>query len=167
MNCEVLQPNFVWNGQLVSGVTDTLSMGKLTFRLNETSNLKIWTSNPNDGLDGRVENDTTQLNGLMTGLSGVYTIEGEHPDFLTFQEAIEALEERGVAGEVTFKVRNGIYQEQLTLKEIIGADSLQTITFESESGDSSKVVLNEIFNNNNHYIMKLDGADWITFKGMT
>lgn len=166
---ETIQPTYLWNGQLKSGATDTFSIGTADFLPIFPNTLKIWTSQPNDSVDPIVEDDTLQVNELITGLAGTYTIGGVSPDFIDFEEAAKFLNRGGVLEAVTFKIRDGVYQEQITLQEIIGVDSLNSVIFESESEDSTSVILNEQINVDAelNYILKLDGTDWITFKGLT
>ncbi|MCK6641873.1 MAG: hypothetical protein L6Q81_17490 [Bacteroidia bacterium] len=74
-------------------------------------------------------------------LSGIYTIGGVSPSFPTFNAAATALETFGVSGPVIFNVRNGTYTESVYLTAITGSSSTNTITFQSESGDSALVLL--------------------------
>ena len=75
-------------------------------------------------------------------LSGTYTIGGLTPDFVSINSAITALDSNGVNGSVIFNIRDGIYNEGLKINSIPGASSINTITFQSESHDSSLVELN-------------------------
>lgn len=83
----------------------------------------------------------TQLFGWSQPLSGNYTIGGISPSFGTFAAALQQLDSFGVAGPVTFLIRNGTYNEPLFVDSVAGASEINTITFRSESGDSSAVVL--------------------------
>ncbi len=74
-------------------------------------------------------------------LTGSYTIGGATPDYSDFTTAVSALELNGVSGPVVFNVRNGTYTESVYMTNIIGSSSANTITFQSESGDSSLVTL--------------------------
>lgn len=75
-------------------------------------------------------------------LSGIYTIGGSLPDYASFGAALSALNAQGVNGAVIFDVRNGTYTEGLVITAIPGASSANTITFRSESADSTAVILN-------------------------
>jgi PKD repeat protein len=72
----------------------------------------------------------------LAQLAGVYTIGGLNPDFNTITQAIDTLHNAGMSGPVIFKIRNGIYNENLNLSYL-----RDTITVQSESGDSSSVVI--------------------------
>ena len=100
-------------------------------------------------------------------LSGAYTI-GNGGDYANFTSAITALNVFGINGAVAFDVISGTYNEQLLLMPVTGASSTNTITFQSQSGDSTNVILQ--YNNSSpttNYTIKLNGADYITFNGIT
>jgi hypothetical protein len=79
---------------------------------------------------------------LAQALNGNYTIGGTNPNFLTINAAVQQLDSVGVSGPVTFWIRNGTYPEVLFIDSVNGASATNTITFRSESGDSSAVVIN-------------------------
>ncbi|MFC2116067.1 T9SS type A sorting domain-containing protein [Bacteroidota bacterium] len=101
-------------------------------------------------------------------LSGSKTIGGTVPDYNTFTDAITALNSNGVNGAVIFNVRSGTYSEQLTLTEITGASSSNTITFQSESGDSTDVIIDYAPSSApSNYTMNMNGVDYVIFKNLT
>ncbi len=162
------QPAVNWTGNLASSDTARVQLGTMTVSAGTVYTLRAWSFNPNGGADPTPLNDTASLYKLRAGLSGVYTIGGVSPDFVTFNEAAIALRDGGVVGTVTFNVRNGIYNEQLRLGPITGVDSMQTVTFQSESGDSSQVSLT--FDANSYestYTLRLDSAEWLIFRQLT
>ena len=133
-------------------------------------NLKVWTTNPNDTIDFNSVNDTMQFTfyGCDNLLSGTYTIGGSNPDYATFSDAVIALNQCGIDGPVTFNVAGGTYDEQISLSDIPGASSTNTITFQSASGDSSDVTLQYgAANSGENHVVKLEGTSYITFKDMT
>ncbi|MFH1320025.1 MAG: hypothetical protein ABII90_05140, partial [Bacteroidota bacterium] len=102
--------------------------------------------------------------------TGTYTIGGSSPDYADFSAAVTDLNTNGLVGNgpVTFDVRTGTYTEQIVINQITNASAVNTITFQSESGDSTDVTLSyslAVFLDN--YTVKLNGADYITFKSMT
>ncbi|MCB9233170.1 MAG: PKD domain-containing protein [Bacteroidia bacterium] len=101
-------------------------------------------------------------------LMGTYTIGGITPDYASFNGAVSALVTNGIAGPVIFDVRNGIYTEQVHIPQIFGVSSANTITFRSQNGDSSQVVLQ--FNSLNpveNYTLLLDTMDYVTVSKIT
>ena len=99
-------------------------------------------------------------------LTGVYTIGGINPSFSTIDSAFRALDSNGVGGSVVFNIRDGVYQEQLSLTNVTGASAANRITFQSESLDSSLVVISTNGGSNNNYTLKIN-ADFVSFKHLT
>jgi len=65
-------------------------------------------------------------------------------------------------------VRDGVYEEQVKIFAIPGASAINTVTFESESGDSSKVELHyKQINQVNDFTLKLSGAAFVNFKKLS
>lgn len=103
---------------------------------------------------------------ISGALSGVYTI-GTGGDFPSFASASNALNSFGVSGAVIFNVFTGTYTEQVTLNQIAGVSSTNTILIKSQSGDSSDVTLQFASNATNNYVLKLNGTDYCTIQNMT
>jgi hypothetical protein len=136
-----LQTPFSFTGSVVGNSNSVATnIGSFSFNNNTNYAIKIWTSNPNGTADGTPQNDTLILNSIYAALNGNYTIGGTNPNFLTFNQASNNLRNGGVLGNVTFNVRDGKYIEQLTLDSIPFQNNF-TITWQSESLDSSKVYL--------------------------
>lgn len=73
-------------------------------------------------------------------LSGTYTVYGTTPYAATIQDACDSLMLFGQSGPVVFDVRdNLIINEDVVLNAVAGNSAANTITFKSESNDSSKV----------------------------
>ncbi|MEA3505737.1 MAG: DUF4465 domain-containing protein [Bacteroidota bacterium] len=104
---------------------------------------------------------------IKQALSGEYTIAPENGDYSSFTNAISDLTELGVSGAVTFNVASGTYDEYIILPEIIGTSETKTITFKSQSGNNDDVILSYNSGYTEKAIIKLDGADYITFRDMT
>jgi len=99
-------------------------------------------------------------------MEGDYYI-GTGLDYETFTDAVIDLISIGVSAPVTFYIASETYTEQIVIPEITGASETNTITFQSESGDSTDVILTYSADSTNHYTLMLDGADYIIFKDMT
>lgn len=161
----VSQAPFNYNGLLFTGESDTVTIGNYAFSYG--SNLiDARTANPNGGIDADPLNDSSAVT-INVRMSGAYTIGGTTPDFAKFNNAIAALNANGICGPVVFNMRAQTDTMQSVITPITGADSANTITFQSESGDSSSVLLTwpsvDTLNATN-YLIRLDGADYITFK---
>ncbi|QMU29862.1 PKD domain-containing protein [Adhaeribacter radiodurans] len=161
----VAQPPINWSGSLASTASEEVTLKTYTFTGAPLFNIKTWTSSPNNQLDPNRYNDTATVQNLVAALSGVYTIGGSSPDFKTFTEAVTVLNNAGVVGPVTFKVRNGTYNEQVVIGKVTGASATNKIVFESESGDSTKAVLS--YNQENSvldYTLLVNGGEYLSFK---
>jgi hypothetical protein len=101
------------------------------------------------------------------GMSGSYTIGGTNPDFNTFKQAYDTLYSKGVSGAVVFNVRQGTYNQQILMNHVSGMSSTNTVTFQSDNGDSSQVILTYTPSSSANYVVWLNGADYFTFKQIT
>ncbi len=158
-----------WTGNILPGDTqDSILVDSFQFDIDVLYSLKVWTSNPNGTNDSNNINDTLNVTDLYASMGGVYTIGGISPDFDNLSDAIDALFPGGIYDSVEFNIRDGIYNEQITIPEIPGTDSLNTITFQSESGDSTAVKITyDNASNTQWSTIKMDGADWLRFKHLS
>ncbi len=164
-----LQTAYSWTGTLSSGGIANVTIGTYSFAASTSYNIKVWSSNPNAGIDGNAANDTTNIVNMKQGLSGTYTIGGTTPDYASFGAAAFVLNNSGICGAVTFNVRDGSYNEQLMFLQIPNASATNTVTFQSQSGDSSKVILYYASGGsmNNNFTVQLNGTDYLNFKQIT
>jgi hypothetical protein len=103
-------------------------------------------------------------------LNGTYTINPSGSgatNFLSFSEAVTALQLLGVSGPVTFNVAAGTYTEKLTIPAITGASASNTITFDGGTGNASTRILQYTTSSTTDYVVKLTGADYFRFKNLT
>jgi parallel beta-helix repeat protein len=158
----------IFNRTFASGDTVHVRLGSYIFKKDSVYNFTAWSSLPNGSADQKSSNDTLQINNTTPAMSGVYTIGGTTPDFTTFTAAINALKSKGIIDSVRFRVRSGTYYEQLTIPHINGSANRNSIIFESQSFDSTAVVLeygSSLYDSN--YVVQLNGADGVTFRYMT
>ncbi len=97
-------------------------------------------------------------------LSGNYTIGSVPSDFASIEEAVDSLNNFGINGTVIFNIKPGTYNSQYTLSQVWGSSATNTITFQSQTGDSTDVVLTS---DSTDYLFKLDNASYITFNHLT
>ncbi|NBV14932.1 MAG: hypothetical protein EBS07_12875, partial [Sphingobacteriia bacterium] len=158
----VAQTPFSWTGSLVQNAVSTpITVGTFTFVPGTNYTILSSTSSPNGGTDGNTLNDQLSIN-TAPALSGTYTI-GSGGNYSSFASAIAALQLNGVCGPTTFKVLPGSYIETVIIPQISGANSINTITFESNTGDSTSVNLQ----GSSTYVLFLNGADFIRIRQMT
>jgi hypothetical protein len=124
------------------------------------------------------------ISGLSTGifsqpLNGSYTIGGNSPDYITLQDAANALKINGVSGAVLFNIRPGTYMKNGGNNTVLKLDSTVTglsssnrITFQPDDaagGNVDNVILemNITDPNTSDASLVLVSLDFITFNNMT
>lgn len=100
-------------------------------------------------------------------LSGIYTIGGASPDYINLSAADAALDSFGISGPVTFNIRSGTYLGHIIIDSITGATDTSWVTFQSETGDSSDVVLKGIKNTSQNRAVGLGYSRYIRFRNVT
>ncbi len=160
----VLQPEYAWNGSIdFGGVEENILLGTYDFT-EEPTELVIWQSYPNGIEDPNPYNDTVSRI-IMPTLCGDYTVGGNNPDFESIPEAINTLKTAGIYCSVRFLIRPGEYGINEAIPPIQGASETNTITFTSESGDSSSVIIRSS-SNVYDYIFKLAGSSHFRFENL-
>lgn len=146
--------------------TQSVNLGNFAFVTGNSYLIKVWTSAPNGGVDTVNSNDTlTKL--VKAGLSGSYTIGGASPDYASFTAAVNDLKAKGICDSVIFKVRSNTYIEQIRIGKIGGTNSNAWVVFESETGDSSDVILTHSSISSANYTLLIDSTSFITFNKLT
>ncbi|WP_041627631.1 CARDB domain-containing protein [Owenweeksia hongkongensis] len=164
----MVQTAFNWAGALATGQgEDSVAVGIYNFTPLTSHDVVVYTSMPNGQPDDLPVNDTVKKLSLYPGLAGIYTIGGVSPDFTDFTTAIQAMNDGGIVTGVTFNVRDGVYNEQLTLDPVMGATSADSIVFQSENGDSSLVSLEFNANSADRHTILINDADYMHFRNMT
>ncbi len=100
-----------------------------------------------------------------SALSGEYHI-GSDGDYPTIGAAISALQCGGVNGPVTFLVADGRYAEKVELGSVFGISAQNSITFESERGNSANVVIASP-TPDAEYTLHLTSASYFEFSNLT
>ncbi len=109
-------------------------------------------------------------------LSGMYMIDqnwvgggvgGATSTFNSLNQAIDTLIAYGISGPVIFDIAPGIYTEQIVIPAISGTSPTNTITFQSNTGNDTDVVLQYTGTQTAYYTVKLNHSNNIVFKKMT
>jgi parallel beta-helix repeat protein len=145
------------NGQ----VSAPLLLGNFTFA-GGPSTIKAWTSQPNNQTDMFPANDTASSN-VMGCMSGNFTI-GTGGTFPTFTAALNAINTVGICGNVIFDVLPGTYNEALVINQINNMGPNVTLTFRSQNGNNTSVILT---NSTGNAVITLNGADYVRFEKMS
>lgn len=156
------QAPVTYNTLLAAGDTTPTIVVSNTYNATGGDDLSVWTTILGGNADDNNANDTINRS-LCQGMTGAFTIDANSPasssNFTTFQDAVDSMLFCGIAGPVTFNVvfGSGPYNEQVVIPEINGASSVNTITFNG-NGDTLEFAPTSAL----RYVMKLDGADWVT-----
>lgn len=164
-----IYPPLYWSGMLSPGYIDTIILDTFMFVHGNNYDISAWVSNPNGMSDCDNSNDTSFRQTNIQALIGTYSIGQDSTyNYNSFSSALADLVNYGVCGSVIFFVADGIYTEQILVPEISNISSVNTVTFQSESNDSSAVILTfSPANSSNNFTIQLNGAKYITFKKIT
>ena len=164
----VTQTPYSWSGSVSASTRSSIKIGTFSPGSNNVYNIRAWTTKPNGITDPNTINDSSSIYTLRQGMSGTYTLGGTSPDYKSFKEAAADLMKRGVCGPVIINVRNGSYTEKLRINNITGVSAVNTVTFKSQSGDSSKVSLNYPTSTiDDSAVLYLNNVQWLVFKQIT
>ena len=105
---------------------------------------------------------------LSAQLSGTYTIDpagGGFPNFTSINGALDSIYSQGISGPVEFNLVDGAYSTSFGLGAVPGASSVNTITFQGNESDSTKV---KLYNHGGWAVIALmgDGAAHFRFRKM-
>lgn len=167
--------NWTWNGtpqpslnlyQLLDtaqGLNPTnlqVMLGSKT--ITDADTLVVWTSNPENGADTSNTNDTiTRV--IVPGLMGTQTINSAvttgGTNYQTFTDFAYAVNNYGICGPVVVNVATGSgpYNEQITILQVPGISSTNTITI---NGNGTTITANST-DAGNRATIRLNGADHV------
>jgi trimeric autotransporter adhesin len=146
---------------------DTFSVaftGGQQINLTGTNLISTFTNSPNSVADDDPANDTLKVN-LFGPLSGVYTIGGTNPSFVTITEAVTALQNSGVAGPVTFNVAPGTYTGQVVINgsSIAGMSAATPIRF--EGANAATTIITAAVNQQGAVL--INQCNYVSFRNFT
>ncbi|MFM8431215.1 MAG: hypothetical protein ACKOA1_00300, partial [Bacteroidota bacterium] len=167
----VPQTQLVYLNPLLTGESDTINLGAYNFSSAANIILSATTSSPNGIQDDDPANDGFVSSGLSTRFSaGTYTIGGAGADYNNLSAAINALSNYGICGSVVFNINSTIDTVRLSIPAITGTSQSSTITFQSVALNADSVKFTAPSDpslGNPNYVLRLDGADHITFRHVT
>ncbi|MCZ7556423.1 MAG: T9SS type A sorting domain-containing protein [Bacteroidia bacterium] len=167
----VPKPSFNWTGLLDTLNSTTretqVTLGSETFANGIPYTFKVWTSMPNNVADTVNLNDTVTVT-RKAAMTGTFTIGGASPDYPSVNAAVADLVANGVCGPVVYNIRNGSYPTNVDIGTISGTSAVNTVTFQSESGNKGDVTLTHAATSTtNNFVVKFNGCSWVTFKNLT
>lgn len=143
-----------------------VNLGLHTFTAGSTENFEVWTTMPNGVADTTTNNDTTRA-GIKPSLSGTYTIGGTTPDYATFALALADLNSIGICGPTVFNVRQGTYNEKVSIGTVVGSSSSNTITFQSDPANTAMPLIQSTGSSADNYVLRIaTGGQYITFDSL-
>lgn len=122
-----------------------------------------------DGAEHQIVQGNPEGNrSIVEGFHGEYTLgTDENCDYQSFEQAINALSEKGIDGPVKISVKSGTYTDHIKLPHFTGTSEATQIVFSSESGLASDVIIQPTYSGMNKGVVHFDGSDFITFEKMT
>lgn len=163
-------PIYQWSGLLNPDLTTntiTISSDSLKTGIHT---IKTWTGLPNDSLDKYLYNDSITKTFYVCNqkLNGQYTVGGQNSDFSNLYEVQEILNNCGINGPTTFKIKTGIYDEQIYLKNIDGISPTNSVLFTSFSGNKEDVKIRwNATGIDDDYVIKMDHSSHIYIKSLS
>ena len=164
---DVTQLVYHWTGNLFTDSSTTVTLINGIINWDTINRLQAYTQLPNGHPDSDAKNDTLTTIIALPALNGIYTIGNVNADFKSFDDAVEATMLRGVCGPVVFKMNPGNYinvkNTEPIFKNVRGNNAINTITFESSTGQDTSVVITFDF----FTFTKITGVIFrnLTFKG--
>lgn len=163
-----------WTGSLGSCDTAIVTFtgaNQYNFVANTTYSIVATVASPNGGSDNNSANNSLTVSGLLSGLSGAYTINASgsgSTNYTSFVNAVTALQTRGVSGPVTFTVSAGTYTGQLTITSIPGISATNTVTFDGGTGNAATriVTFSSSCANTNDHTLKIDNVPYLEFRNL-
>ncbi|MCH2022502.1 MAG: right-handed parallel beta-helix repeat-containing protein [Saprospiraceae bacterium] len=154
------QPSVLYTGPSLAAYSNTsVNLSASNAFPSGLTNLKFWTSNPNNVADTDNGNDTLSTF-FCTGLAGNYTVGTPTSDFPTFTDALSALFGCGVGGPVTMEVQPGTYGTLSIDQPIPNISSTNTVTWDGSSQAAVISVASDA-------AVKIDGVSHITIQDFT
>jgi parallel beta-helix repeat protein len=165
----VVQTPLNFGGDLLAGADTNLTLGTYIFASGVSYDMEFWTSNPNGIADLQTGNDSTVITGYKTAIpAGTYTIgSGASADYSSIGAVITDLNTYGICGPVVFSIDTGTYTQNISLTNILGSSSTNTITFQSANGDSTSVVVNWTPAGTSEGGVTLNNQSYVHIKGIT
>lgn len=110
--------------------------------------------------------------GLLQSVAGLAQLHGDYTidpsgsgstNFASFNAAVSALENQGVDSAVIFYVKEGTYNEQLTIDSIPGTSESNAVLFTADTTNSSETRIEYGSNCNSNWVVNISGGDYLTF----
>lgn len=151
-------------GGLAPGATAVVNVGSFTFTSGTSYTISATSSDPNGLQDPNTGNDNYSSTGFPS-LGGVLTVGGANPDYPTINAAIADMENSGICGPTWLHLREGVYNEQVTIGSIPGASAANPVVIMPDPANTLPVEIAYTATSfSNAAVMRFEGASHITMK---
>jgi hypothetical protein len=116
--------------------------------------------------DGNPFNNSVTESFQVTGLSGIYQVGGEDPNFASIAAAINSLS-AGICGDVIFEIQPGVYTEAVVIPASIYTGVDRTITLRGVGAEPSQVLWRANTSSSANYVCQLNGIDYLTIENLS
>jgi parallel beta-helix repeat protein len=159
--------NNPWTGSIASGATMEVQV-PVSYTLSDGDSISVTVSLPN----GQPEDPTFAFNNqkgrrVHTALSGIKTVYGTNPDYTTLADALLAVRNYGICGDVFLQVASGTYNVKHTLLPYLGAASGKRVYIESQTGNAADVVFEYAPTSVTDGVFVIDGAKYYTIRNIS
>jgi hypothetical protein len=162
----VLQTPTPYTGPLAVGASTNVNLGNFNFPVTPTL-YRFWSSQPNNAVDGRLNNDTLEVTLCGSLAAGTYTVGTPTSDFPTIADMMTALYSCGISGPVTMNIQAGIYNGSVRfVGQILGASAINTVTING-AGQGSTILQHNGTGVNGNATVALDAVSHVTLQNMT
>lgn len=145
----------------------TVVLGNVSFVApNLSHTIRVTVTNPNGNTNTAATGTNVVDYTLGAGLNGTYTIGGTAPSFPTVVSAANYLNAFGMCGPVTMNIRPGLYTGRVTLGGVSGSSPTNRITFKSETGIASDVMVTDVTSGalGTEHVFRFDAMSDVTLK---
>lgn len=163
-----LQTPFIWTKGLPAFQDnkiqiDSFPIGTFTFEKAKKYTIRYWLSQLNGDITPSTQDTLSQI--IHTSIVGNYGIGRDNSDFKTLADAVNALIDVGVTGPTVFNLSSDYHLLPIDIPYIKGTSNINTVTFQSQSGDSSSTFI--YAERLRSSALSLKGTAYLKFKNLT
>ncbi|MBC7383419.1 MAG: T9SS type A sorting domain-containing protein [Bacteroidia bacterium] len=154
-----------------SSITVNMGISKQAVFAIAANTFKVYLHLPNGSNDNNQLNDTISIGPRFPAMSGVFTINpvgSGANNFISFTNAVTALNGGGVSGPVKFNVSAATYTEQIDITGISGSSAINTVTFDGGAGNAASRFLQYTAPLvTDAHTVRFTGSSYVTFRNIT